>query len=107
MTERPVEIKIGLSIWEILYESDEYLGGDDEHVGLTRPTEHRIYVLGLMPEQSVRTTLLHEILHAIAWTYGFYPGGKDIEEAVVSLFAAPLLTILQENDKVRAYLMPF
>lgn len=106
MTTRPTEIKIGLSPWKIFYESEEYLGGEAEQVGLTRPAEHCIYVYGLMPEQSVRTTLLHEILHAIAWTYGFHPGGKDIEEAVVSLFAAPLLTILQENDTVRAYLLP-
>lgn len=100
---RPTSIKIGLAEWTITYGKKTAKG---EEVGLTSPAKHTIWVYGGMHEQSIRTTLLHGVMHAIAWTYGFYPGGKDIEEAVVSMFAAPLLTVLQENATLREYLMP-
>lgn len=102
MTKRPVSVKVGPTRWKIRYRV--HLDADDV-VGYTDPAKHEVQIYSKMPEQSVRATLLHELLHVIAWTYGFNPPKGDSEEAVVSLFSVPLLTLLQDNAKVAAYLL--
>lgn len=96
--DRPTSIKIGPSEWTIKYKKS--LG---EVVGLTKPHKHEI-LIEIHPEQSMRATLIHEILHAICWTYGFYPDMDELEEAVVSVLAVPLLLLIQDNPDLVAYL---
>lgn len=102
MTKRPTSVKVGPTRWKIRYVVD--VDGEGS-VGITAPNKHEIRIYTKMPEPSVRSTLLHEILHVIAWTYGFHPPKSNPEEAVVSLFTVPLLTTLQNNGKVTAYLL--
>ncbi len=96
---RPRTVKIGSTRWKILYPRTI-----EGAVGLTFGSKHEIHVLSGLPEQEMRATLLHELLHAIAWAYGFHPDKSELEESVVSLFSTPLLTILQENATLARYL---
>lgn len=102
MTKRPASVKVGPTRWKIRYVLD--VDGEGS-VGITLPPKHEVRVFSKMPEQSIRATLLHELMHVIAWTYGFHPGKSDLEESVISLFSVPLLTTLQDNAKVAAYLL--
>lgn len=101
---RPRVIKIGTTKFKVRYLKDLE---DPDAFGLMLKDLHEIHVYSNMPEHAIQTTLFHEILHAIAWVYGFNPPVKnmfDLEEAMVCLFAAPILTVLSENDTLRNYL---
>jgi hypothetical protein len=102
MTPRPRTVKVGPTKWKIRYLTKL---DSDEVVGLTLAAKHEVQIYSKMPEPSIRATLLHELLHVIAWTYGFHMPKGDTEEAVVSLFSVPLLTLLQDNARVTEYLL--
>lgn len=98
--KRPNKAIICSTPWTISYHRD--LGSPE--AGITYLLEHKIKICSRMPEQAIKATLLHELLHALSWTFGFHPDPEELEESVVSLFSAPLLQLLQENDKIRTYL---
>lgn len=100
MSKRPTTVKIGPCNWPITYVKQ--IGNNE--AGITYQLEHRIEICSNMPEDGIKATLIHEILHAIAWTYGFHLPNRNQEEAAVSLFAVPLLTFLRENTKIVQYL---
>lgn len=97
---RPKKVIIAHTPWKIVYDPELL------DAGLCWHTSHEIHVCSSMPEQGIRSALLHELLHAVAWTYGFHPDMDDLEESVVSLFSVPVLTLLQENATLRQYLLP-
>jgi hypothetical protein len=58
-------------------------------------------------EDARRSTLLHELMHAIYFTYGFKPSQKDShdhEEEVVSLLSSALFDVLFCNANLTSYL---
>lgn len=95
----PSSVKVGPLVWKILYKR-----GLKDAVGETHLRRQVICIEKGVPDSSIKVTLLHEIFHAIAWTYGFHPDKKDLEESVVSLFSAAILGVFQDNPEVLAYL---
>ena len=99
MNKLPSELKIGPITWKITYGKT----GKDA-VGLTHSHKNEIIIFHKLNEEQKKVTLLHEILHAIAYTYGFYPDKKNLEESVVSIFTVPLLSVFIENPELKKYL---
>lgn len=99
MTKPPSVIKIGPITWKVKYGKT----GNDA-VGLTHTHKNEIIIFHKLNEEQKKVTLLHEILHAIAYTYGFYPDKKNLEESIVSIFTVPLLMVFSENPKLKRYL---
>lgn len=61
----------------------------------------------LEAEDAIRSTLLHEIMHAIYFTYGFRPSQKDShdhEEEVVAFLSSALFDTLLRNPAVLSYI---
>lgn len=57
----------------------------------------------LSPE-ALKTTLVHELLHAMFDAYGTDELLTEIDEALVSLMEMPLLALLRSNPELVAYL---
>ena len=106
----PASVKIGSQIWS-LSEQDRKTAYDDEVYGFTNDREYVIVIDAGMAFGVKRTTLLHEILHAIRFTFGgsFKPAKSteylDWEHYFIGLYEEPLIMVLRDNPEVLAYLM--
>jgi len=92
------KVIIGGYRWNILFEKPKV-----EHaIGLTDVMKLTIWIEPDMAETIQKSTLVHELLHAIAFTAG--KSEKDGEEAWVSALAPLLFTMLRDNKELRDYL---
>lgn len=108
---RPTQVRIGPFTWSIEY-SDEALAAMDDidgkqRLGVTceRPLRIVVGVAG-RPEQAIRETVVHELLHAVNLTFAVRVPeyGDDKEEEMVATLATPLLGLLQDNPGLVAWL---
>lgn len=114
---RPTSVKIGWTTWKIKWMSEkewkEAEGADDGDGGLTWSATHEIWVRLIFDdpyEPAIRPVLMHEILHAICTVTDVgnavtYVKSRNVEEVMVGALAAPLLAVLNDNPKVREYLL--
>lgn len=106
----PSKIKIGSQIWEVSEQSRKH-SADPSHYGFTADKDLSIIIDKEMPQSLKRTTLLHEILHAIRFTFGgSYAPAEDTsylewEHYWIGLYEEPLLQILRDNPDLVAYLL--
>lgn len=105
----PSKIKLGSQTWEVL-EQARKTAYDDDVYGFTNDKEYVIVVDAGLPLGVKRTTLLHELLHAVRFTFGgsFAPGPKtsytDMEHYWIGLYEEPLVMLLRDNPELVAFL---
>lgn len=111
---RPGDVRIGPFTWTLHYDDETLIDAQDTdgqgRFGMTAPRTHRITVaVASRPEQAIRETVVHEVLHAINVTYSLKvpehgdPGEK--EEQAVATLATPLLEVLQRNPLLLRWLV--
>jgi len=100
----PNKIEIGSLEWKIDWNADlrsNVLGVCDSKI-------FTIKISKKSPTVKIKkSTLLHEILHAIYFTYGFTPCQKDShdhEEEVVSFLSSALFDVLSQNPALHYYI---
>jgi hypothetical protein len=84
---------------------------DEGHYGFTNHKDCTIVIDAELTEQMKRTTLVHEILHAITITFGgsFKPAKNtdylDWEHFFIGIYEEPLVMVLRDNPELVAYLL--
>lgn len=108
----PKSIKIGTQKWEVIEQKRKHNSAFiDGTYGYTVDKDNTIVLDIDMAPSAKRVTLLHEILHAIRFTYGgsyVPPKGTpytDWEHYFIGLYEEPLLTVLQENPDLITFLL--
>lgn len=96
-----MKIQVGQISWEVV--EDQYM--EDELFGQT------VFLGALVklnpritPEQS-RETLLHELLHVLAFSAGVPLGDMEQEEAVINVLAPALLDVMCRNPQLMKKLL--
>lgn len=105
--EMPASVKVGPLHYEVAADSLSHLLA--EH-GATKPLlgqcDHQALKIVLAPEQAplaLRSTALHEVLHAVIATAAF-PIDTDDEERLVRVLEAPLFQLIRDNPALIAWL---
>lgn len=105
----PNKVKIGSQIWEISEQKRKH--AMDNHFAVTNIKDNTIVVDADQAESMKRTTLFHELLHAIRITFGGSnrpSKWQDYEEAEhywIGLYEEPVVAMLQDNPEIVAYLL--
>ena len=106
----PSFIKIGTHQWSVT-EIKRKNQSDNEHYGFTNDKDASITIDSEMPDSVKRVTLLHEIMHAIRFTFGgsFTPskstGFEEWEHYFIGLYEEPLTLVLRDNPNLVKYLL--
>ncbi len=105
-------VKIGTQVWEIIERSSKKDSELNEGTyGYTMDKYNQIIIDIDLPESRKRTTVLHELLHAIRFTYGGATtptkgtSYTDWEHHFIALWEEPLVTVLQENPELVKFLL--
>ena len=108
----PKSIKIGTQVWEVSEQKRKHNSDFHEGTyGYTIDKDNTIVLDVEMPVSRKRTTLLHELLHAIRFTYGGVTTPSkssnfaDWEHYFIGLYEEPLITVLQENPDLADFLL--
>lgn len=99
--KRPKRIKVGPQTFVVRWKDNLR---DERCVGATWKAEQVIAICESLPEDGKRTTLVHELLHCVAYVYGAPRDHKDFEEGIVNGWAAGLIMLLHDNPKLVEYL---
>lgn len=115
---RPDKIKIGPFTWDIDYKAegklkDIHRAGGEDMMGCTFPDKLLILIgVDERPEQAIKDTFLHELLHAIIFTFSIkVPFSMDEkeeferEEVLVSQLSSGLLDTMQTNTHLMDWLL--
>jgi len=111
VSDRPERVRIGPFVFNITWSQAELMrfcrtDGQDAF-GQTHPDTLNIYIDDTRPLVALQNTLVHELLHALLWTYNIptpVEEGRDKEEEFVSRMDTPLLLLLKENPVVFEWL---
>jgi len=108
----PKSIKIGTQVWEITEQKRKHNAEFWEGTyGYTIDKDNTIVLDVEMPVSRKRTTLFHEVLHAIRMTYGgpTVPGKTttyhEWEHYWIALWEEPFVTVLRENPEFADFLL--
>lgn len=108
----PSEVKIGSQIWTITAQRRKHSAAPD-HYGWTGDKDLSIVIDSEMPLSLQRTTLFHELLHAVRFTFGgsFNPGKNlpydELEHYFIGLYEEPVVAMLRENPELVAFLVSY
>lgn len=97
-TRTPSRLKVGPFVYRV-DTTDEM----DDQDGTTMTSEKSILLRKSLDDQSIRETLVHEVLHAIldlTWFRGY-----DDEERLVASVSPLLYQFLRDNKKVVGWLL--
>lgn len=98
----PKTLKIGPYRYEITFKKDLTNDKGDALYGWCQNGEHTISIRTDLPIERERTTLVHEVLHAL-WDMSALPN-KPAEEQAISTLAPLLIAFLEDNPKFLRYL---
>lgn len=105
-SNKPEKISIASVEWSIDWDAKLKAGT----LGLCDAAVYLIKISSSVEaEDASRSTLLHEIIHALYFTYGFRPSQKDAhdhEEEVVAFLSSALFDTMIKNPTVSSYLFP-
>lgn len=105
----PSNVRIGSQVWEISEQKRKH-ASDDEHYGFTNAKDNTIVLDADLQLSMKRTTLVHEILHAIGITFGgsFKPAKNtdyaDMEHYWIGIYEEPLVMVLRDNPQLVEFL---
>lgn len=104
----PSKVKIGSQIWEVSEQKRKH--AMDNHYGVTNGKDNSIVIDAELSDSMKRTTLFHELMHAIRVTFGgslspskwadFY----EAEHYWIGLYEEPVVAMLRDNPDLLAYL---
>ncbi len=102
------KVKVGSTIYQIRSSTDiRHLNPNE--CGNIIFRQHKITINDCDDVEENRNTALHEVLHAIIYTYGmrhFFDGSSDTEEQFVGTFTEALLAFMRDNPfLITNYLM--
>jgi len=101
MNKRPESVRVADVQYAIIYTKKDYDLGDDAY-GIILHEKCLIKILKTCPEDIVKHTVWHEVLHAIYYWYDIQD--EDTEERVVSKVALGTYRTLLENPELMEYL---
>jgi hypothetical protein len=108
----PATVKIGTQTWEIVERTKNFDGMLDEgNYGYTLSRENLIVLDGTAAPSRKRQTLLHELLHAVKFSFGNPVTPKKTDEAdvwehyFIAMYEEGILLVLRENPEVLDYLL--
>lgn len=87
----PNRIKVGAHTFKVLEVKKNDLS-DPECLGACDPETLTITILETLPYSFKLSTLFHEIIHAINWTF---------DEDIVESFSQQMVQVLLENDLIK------
>lgn len=103
-SNRPDSMYIASVLWQIDWECDMKKG----YLGYCDSEKYTIRISSSIEKEDIRrSVLLHEISHAIWFSFGFSPNSKkiyDLEEEVVSFFATTYYDTFVNNLNVAGYI---
>jgi len=105
----PARVKIGSQIWEISEQKRKH--SMDNHFGVTNSKDNSIVIDADCADSMKRTTLFHELLHAIAVTFGGslnpnkWADFAEAEHYWIGLYEEPVIAMLRDNPDLVAYLL--
>ncbi len=74
--------------------------------GLFHPIKSTIFLDPRMGKSLTRSTLCHEIIHAIAFSYGCDLTGEDAEETLADAWGTGFMQVMSDNPDLRRFLWP-
>lgn len=107
----PKTIKVGSQIWEVTEQKRKH--NSDFQVGTYGYTVEKDNTIVLDSDMALsirRVTLLHEILHAVRYTFGgsYRPtkatSFEDWEHYFIGIYEEPLLMVLRDNPELVEFL---
>jgi len=108
----PKQVIIGQQVWAIREQKrKDETSIQDGHYGYTQSKDAQITIDAEMPEALKRVTLVHELLHAIRFTFGgsFKPARsteyEEWEHYWIGVYEEPLVMLLRDNPELAAYLV--
>lgn len=110
--ELPKRVLVGTQVWTVVERtrtSDGMLS--EPNFGYTLPQENLIVIDKFATPSRKRQTLMHEILHAIRYTFGnpTTPSKKDEfelwEHHFIGMYEEGILLVLRNNPDVLTYLL--
>ena len=108
----PTKIKVGSQTWQVMEKTRKSdLSLSEDSFGYTLPRENLIILDSSMSESRKRQTLLHEILHAIKFSFGSPVTPKKTDEPeiwehyYIAMYEEGLLLVLRDNPGLLAYLL--
>ena len=108
----PTKIKVGSQIWDVVEKPRKGdLSLSEDSFGYTLARENLIILDSSMSNSRKRQTLLHEILHAIKFSFGSPVTPKKTDEAeiwehyYIAMYEEGLLLVLRDNPGLLAYLL--
>jgi len=113
VARRPKQVVVGPWTYNIEFMSDkEWLDAGENPdwggVSAHQETRIRLRMTPTVSEDTLRETLLHEVLHCV-WAATqlnhFRPRKRDYEEQIVAMMSPTLLRVLSDNPAVLAYLV--
>jgi len=97
---RPTRVEIASIEWKIVYSNK----GSD--LGNCVHKDQTIIIRSSLPKATMRHVLLHEILHAIWYSYGVNPDldPGEVEESIINILSGPLVEVMNNNPQVVKFL---
>ena len=112
MSNQPEKVKVGTQVFDIVYRSRHDDGMlNDNTFGYTLDTENLIVIDASLAPSKQRTTLFHEIFHAVRMVYdtSVKPKKTDDFEAwehyFIGVYEEGMLLVLRSNPEVLTYLL--
>lgn len=105
----PTEVRIGSQVWFVTEQKRKHQA-DPNHFGFTTMKDNTIVIDAELTASMKRTTLFHELLHAVRITFGgsFQPGKNtafdEWEHFFIGLYEEPVIMLLRDNPVLLAYL---
>jgi len=112
----PDTVRVGSITYRVTIDLDEWVRFEhaNKRSGFVGHTDNAMAIIYINPEcapEVVRSTLWHEVMHALCYTVigssDWRHLGKeksDREEAVVAAFESPIVCVLRDNPQLVAYL---
>ncbi len=110
MSKLPSSVRIGSQVWDVSEQKRKH-SSDDGHYGFTNPKDNTIVIDSDLPLSMKRTTLVHELLHAIKVTFGgsFQPAKStefiEWEHYFIGLYEEPITMIIRDNPELMEFLL--
>ncbi len=87
--------------WDISFPQQEELSNDNwELCGLTQKVQLKIFICKDLNSDLVYRTIIHELVHAYIWSYGFGDNKDFSEENVANFVEVHARSLLNDADKV-------
>ena len=109
MAKMPSSIRLGSQVWEIVEQKRKHQA-DPNHFGFTTAKDNTIVIDSELSPSMKRTTLFHELLHAVRITFGgsFVPGKgtafDEWEHFFIGLYEEPVVMLFRDNPALVAFL---